>query len=1218
MKLNSALLKKFGILFGCIITFIYLLFLILPFALSPLANSYTSDIEKLVKDVSGLELKISKLGLYSTPILSLGVRAEEIEIDIPNRNDSVLVLDNIKGDLRLLPLLFKQVRLGRISADRVDLKLGVKKDGAFEVLDYIPQNEQEQEPVVSLPYGLKLSNHLPDISVKDYKVSFVNIENNKSYYLQGEKFKISDFILHKKIKFFSVGKIVLDDRTVSNYDIKIFNKIMPDILLDDLVFPKEVKLEDVNQTVQASDDKGFKLNIIDLFNQINKNQLKFDVKIDVKTSGTLKEPKQQGIFEINNLSVAVDGKSLPEGYLKLIFKGNKSNIDSVFYTSCDKSEKTQILGHILKDDIDLTFRSNAKFNSLIKLVNSIALSFGIEDFKTLSATGGVDAVFNIKSDFKSIISNGYLKVLPSSIKYGLYNVLIDNIKSDIDLQNSDITIKNTGFSVMGHPLTLSGHISSQADADLKLLADKLSLKSLLLTAGQVSLLKENDVANGTLSLNAIIKGKLSEIKPDISLNADNINIYNKPSKSRISLKNAFIKLIVDKDKFSGNVDVNSLSLKMDGASVSVPNTKIIMDTKDINISDTNILLNNSKLCLKGSVKDYLTDKLNMMVSASGNLAGADVVAFVPREVRPFFAYKGFMPVKVWVTGDNKIQNVAFDLSATPSGYVRFLNVDKLRNKNSKIHSDIKIENNSLKFENTSLSVNGKSYATLSGLVSDLSKLNLNLILSVPEDVSFTIPGMGEDTNITVNGLVDILGTPEHPKLKGKAFVKDLSVKGMDFEISDMSGSFDGKGISGSAKADKMKFGGITASNLSSKFLLKDYVNFYLNELNADSFKGKVNANISYNIPKFAFSLDAVGKGLNSTEAVYGAVGIKNALTGTMGFDAKLTGKGLTETDIIKSLKGSVKFDVKDGRFVSIGRLENFVLAQNITSNSVLQSAISALKTASALQETDRFKSITGDMSLNGGNATLSSIIVEGPLMSYYVKGTYHIIPNSANLTILGRIDSKVVSYLGPLGQLSVERLVSYIPGFGEATAKMIKLMTQDPKKEHLALIPALTNGSKEYSDFKVLFNGPVEKASSVKSFRWLSMCDTSKMDLKQEAKDALQAAKNNINSQVESAKNTAENMKNNVNNIVNTQKQNIDAQKNAIEQAKKDIQNIKQNAPQNAANLGNLLKNAVNNANKKMEVPKAETTTLEVQNTANTETKTQTTEQSSEQQTEQK
>ena len=47
------------------------------------------------------------------------------------------------------------------------------------------------------------------------------------------------------------------------------------------------------------------------------------------------------------------------------------------------------------------------------------------------------------------------------------------------------------------------------------------------------------------------------------------------------LKNAFIKLIVDKDKFSGNVDVNSLSLKMDGASVSVPNTKIIMDTKDI-------------------------------------------------------------------------------------------------------------------------------------------------------------------------------------------------------------------------------------------------------------------------------------------------------------------------------------------------------------------------------------------------------------------------------------------------------------------------------------------------------------------------------------------------------------------------------------------------------------------------------------------------------------
>lgn len=98
------------------------------------------------------------------------------------------------------------------------------------------------------------------------------------------------------------------------------------------------------------------------------------------------------------------------------------------------------------------------------------------------------------------------------------------------------------------------------------------------------------------------------------------------------------------------------------------------------------------------------------------------------------------------------------------------------------------------------------------------------------------------------------------------------------------------------------------------------------------------------------------------------------------------------------------------------------------------------------------------MTMNNGSANIEYINVTGPLMSYYVKGIYNILGNSANMTILGRLDSKVVSYLGPLGQLSVKKLLSYIPNFGPATAKFLKLMTQPPKKEELALIPALSSG----------------------------------------------------------------------------------------------------------------------------------------------------------------
>lgn len=70
-------------------------------------------------------------------------------------------------------------------------------------------------------------------------------------------------------------------------------------------------------------------------------------------------------------------------------------------------------------------------------------------------------------------------------------------------------------------------------------------------------------------------------------------------------------------------------------------------------------------------------------------------------------------------------------------------------------------------------------------------------------------------------------------------------------------------------------------------------------------------------------------------------------------------------------------------------------------------------------------------------------------MSYYVKGTYYLLPNSATLTILGRLDSKVVSCMGVLGELSADKLLSYIPKFGAMTSKFLKQLTADPANEIL-------------------------------------------------------------------------------------------------------------------------------------------------------------------------
>lgn len=1142
--------KKFGIWTVSVFAGLYLLFLISPVLLSPIANSYSQNIEDAVKSATGFDTKLEGISIVTAPNLSIGAKVKNVQLSVPASETPFFTGENVSLRASLLPLIIRRIQIANISAKSLDVNLVVKKDGNFQILDYLPENKNNQSAQsAALPDGFKLSNHLPNIRVKNYKLGFSDIVDGKSYYIQGEDFKVSDFILDKKVKVSSKGKIVLDKSVISNYDIKILNKIMPDVQLDDMVFPKTVEIKDTDTAVTEPLPLNF--NIIDSFKALAKNDLHGDVSADVKVSGTMKNPDIKGNFKVDDMTVAVDGKQLPESYFDLHFKGNKTDIDSIFFTSLDENEKTQIIGNIhtgKKPSIDLTLRSNAKFNNIFNLVDSIAQSFGVNDFETLSATGGIDADFNINSDMKKVLSTGYLKVVPSKISYGLYNIVIDNINADIDFMNNNVNIRNFRFSILGHPLKLVGTIEQNADTDLNLSADNLSVKGLLAAAGQSALLKDNDIKDGVISLNAIIKGKLKNLTPDVKVTLNNLNILNKPSE----------------------------------LTVNIPSAQIVMAKNNINIKNSYLLLNNSRIDVKGLVKDYTTDKMSMNITAGGNINAADILGMMPQEVRSMFPYKGSLPLSIQADGNAKSQNISVLITANPSNYLQFADIDLLRGRDTKIQANMNISGDNLTFANSGVYTGGNSIASLTGGVSKLtSSPKLNLAITIPNNVSFPIWGMGQ-SNITANGNINISGVPINPQLKGTVKLPDISIKDMDFALKNLTAHLNGSVLNGSATADEFKFGGIIANNISSKFSLKDYTTFYLTDMVGDAFNGKVNGNISYGINDTSIGVNLKGKGLNSTDAVYGAAGIKNALTGTLGFSAKLAMRGVTDKEIINSMKGNITFNIDEGRFMSIGKLENLVAAQNVSSNSILKAAVSSLSGLSTIQEADKYKSITGELNLANGTANISSIKVAGPLTAYYVHGSYYILPNSANLTILGRLDSKVVSCLGPLGELSVEKLLAYIPKFGTATANILKSMTSDPANENTALIPNLTSGSKTFKDFKVIFNGPVESSSSVRNFKWLSQCDTTPLDLKKDLQNAKDAVKTNITDRVENAKINAQNVKNNINNIIETQK-------NKAETIKKELEQAKEDRPQSSGNFKNLLKNAVKNSQTKMPEPSAPT-----------------------------
>ena len=1235
-------LKKPAVIAGSVILTIYALFLIIPFAVSPLVNSYGHYLSKGIEETCGFKVKFENVRLITTPKLTAGVKAGHLSASTPD-NDEFLSADNAQIKISLLPFLIRRVELDAISADNISAVLKVQKDGKFLIEKYFPQTNEDAEqttaPLTGLPFGLKLSNHLPDIKVKGYKAALIDNAEGKEYSIHGQNINITDFILNKKIKVKADGKITLAGDEQFVYDIKLVNRLMPDLDLNELVFAGKNQQE-------AKKQPEFAINILDIFKAINKNQFSANIKTDLKTSGTIKKPHFEGLINIDRLTMAVDEEKLPAGHFMLDFKGKEILLNTELFTAAD--EKTTADGDFKTGrnaHANLSFKSNAEINNIFKILNSLAKSIGIKDFETLSAKGAFDANFTLNSDLKKLQSNGYFKIPSASIKYTLYNVLIDNICADVDFSNNGVDVKNAGFTILSHPLKLRGTIKPDTTTDIHLKADKLLLKGLIAATGQTGLLKDNNIKSGTLSATVLLNGTFKDLKPAVNLSVNNINIHNKPSAATVLLNSANLDIAQQNSDFSGIVNIDKLNIKHPLAAVSMPAAKVTLDTKDIKIEDTYLTFNNSRADISGKITDYTGKKPDINIRAKGSLLASDIKSLIPM---PEIKTAGKLPFLALITGSQNTQNLDVQLLATPSNYISILDVEKLNGKSTLINSSIKIANNSLKLSDTGIfALNGSktlsdtpkdnltgrtAIITVKGSVDDImSTPRLNGInIKSAEMLAAAIPGF-KNSKLTTQFELTLNGNPAAPDMKGFANIPEISIptiktnlKNMSVDITNNAITIDTPTItidnsimdantvvstnfnngvtvnsidynallldtdtlikameglpkqtpassgnkSGSAATtnsgitinngkgtvSKFKSGNLAATDLAGDFSLKNNV-FYLKNLKGSAYNGKVSGDISVNIINGKTDVDFKGSGMHAATAIEGAAGLKNALSGTLGFNAKigLNAFAPNQNDMMKSLTGIVDFNVADGEFGNIGRLENLLFAQNIISNGVMAALVAPVANMPVVKSAADFKTITGDMSFSNGWAEIKSIKTSGPSMAYYITGRYNLVNASANLTILGRLGADVVAALGPIGELSVSKLTSYIPKFGTLTGNLINAMTTNPNTEKTEEIPALSNGSVNYKDFKVSFNGGIESKSSVKSFKWLSVCDTSQIE-GGSLKDQLEASKQNMQ---QLRKEQIEDVKQSVEEVKNTAKQTAEDLKNQIQNTKDSLNELK-------------------------------------------------------------
>ena len=415
---------------------VYAFFLLSPLILNPIIEGYIPQINGEIHKATGLVSKLEGVKVVTTPKLTAGLKVKRFTLLTPD-NEQVFDSNDFQVKMSLIPLLARKIEIDIVSLENADIDLKINNDGSFEIEKYFPQEEKTQnnEEVkpqnLSLPLGLKFSNHLPDIKSGGYNITFIN--GDDKYIISGDKTEITDFILNKSVRVKASGKAVFKDREQFKYNLSVLNKIMPDIELNDLITNP--------QAAEEAQKESEPVNITEIFKGLYKSRLCANADTDL----IIAREGINGKAVVTNLSIL----NLPPGDANVEFKGNSINILSNIYT--EKNELSKIDGLIKTGKhpkIDMNFKSKAEIANVLRIVKDIAEIFNNKDLQTLSAQGRIDADFNLKSDFKTVKSNGYLKIPSAEVYYGLYKVGVDNINVDTELNNNNIktiSTKNYGF-----------------------------------------------------------------------------------------------------------------------------------------------------------------------------------------------------------------------------------------------------------------------------------------------------------------------------------------------------------------------------------------------------------------------------------------------------------------------------------------------------------------------------------------------------------------------------------------------------------------------------------------------------------------------------------------------------------------------------------------------------------------------------------------------------
>lgn len=1167
--------KIFGLSVLGVLAALYVCFLfVLPNAIN--LNEYKQLVKDLAKEQAQLDLDFENAKIITTPLLGIGTKIDNITIKLPD-GSLLFSADSIKTRVALPSIFLLTAKVSCFEVERPFVNLEVAEDNTeYKIVklveDILNTNKEKTLGEENLeneswfnPAWIRVK--VPCVRLKNYKVLITDLNSKHYLDLHGDELK-AGYFNGKTAKIKTYAELYNDENKniTANIDINTF-------------IPKS------EPSLDAEDDPAERIDI-PFINPVSLYR-NYDMKANIDTKLRIRNHNGQltsyGHVNIDGVTMKVSHLQLPESSIKINTFGSTLDMATDIYAAPEQNiQLTGKLNYSKHPRVNMYIKSgNIKFNDLLILSKAFLDSLSIpNELGQYKAEGSILADCYIKTNFKKLKSDGFIKIQNGGLEIRNLGQVISKANINVILVDSILNIKDSSLLVNNSKINADGTIDKKSVADIRVNTDKIPLPPLFYAFAPKDLRNAYNFRSGNAKLDLAINGKLKDASASADFGLDNLDFADKKNTFAIKNQKFAGSFKCNKKLLVGNINNDNFSfiLPSTNSTVVLPKLEIGIANKNIDIKENKILFNNkSEIKYSGGVTNY--EKLSgINFDAQGSVDTNDLIKLIGQEMKPFIHSQGSIPVKLTLDGNKKKQTLLAQAFGDKDNFITPADFTELGNKTTSLQTVVDFKPNRIKIKKTGLFirtvtvdekgneiVNLDSIFDVDGTIAG-DRINL-LKINLPNILTGKIFVFPKSSFVVDKSRIFVFGQTDSPMIRGGINIRDINIpelltrldkaganfvgRALDFytdnvvlngsditakgtldlnsasvmnvsgldvnsryinlekmlKVADLANKYvpasSGKSSAKSQPADipvavhngsidmrRIVTGNIEVLNTTSRLLLSHNI-LALRNMRTNIFNGRVNGNIDVDLIKTLVKVDLRGSGINVARAMLDAAGMKDMLSGTANFDAKLLidGAATTVEAQMKGISGDVNFNVINGQFGPFGKIENLIIAENIRESQFFQTALGGIINSLTSIDTTHFAELKGHLTFDKGICHIEPITSLGNVLCLHIFGDFDLVRNYADMKVRAKMSSIISKVLGPLNAINPVNLMNSAASLNIVTAKAFSLFCEVVPADELATLPSFTNSYVDSgaAKFQLKVRGDAAKPLTlVKSFKWLS------------------------------------------------------------------------------------------------------------------------------------